>query len=140
MANLRWRDGRNRKEENKFMSAKTSRNHPRINLARLLASLLVTGLSVPALLGQSVPFPTYKVGPKTNGTFVASDGTILTPAGTHVNLGIRVRAKAIALNPTGNHTAAVLTMGASTAVQVFNTQTGAVLQTYVPAIGAKDPD
>ena len=121
------------------MSRKTSRNHSRISLIRWVAALLATALGVP-MLAQSVPFPTYKVGPQTNGTFVASDGTILTPAGTQVNLGIRVRAKAIALNPTGNHTAAVLTMGASTAVQVFNTQTGAVLQTYTPGIGAKDPD
>src|ERR1039458_8953549 len=91
-----------------FMSAKTSRNHSRIKPLHLLAGLVVTGLSVPTLLGQSVPFPTYKVGPQTNGTFVASDGTILTPAGTQVSLGIRVRVKAVALNPTGNHTAAVL--------------------------------
>ena len=53
--------------------------------------------------------PDLPPGPQTNGTFVVSDGTIITPAGTQVNLGIRVRAKAIALNPTGNHTAAVLT-------------------------------
>jgi len=117
------------------MSAKTSRKHSGINPLHLLASLLATGLSVPALLGQSVPFPTYAVGPQTNGTFVASDGTILTPTGTQVNLGIRVRAKAVALNPTGNHTAAVLTMGTSPsngngAVEVFNTKTGVVLQSY----------
>ena len=31
-------------------------------------------------------------------------------------------------------------MGAKQAVTVFNTQTGAVLQTYEPAIGGKDPD
>ena len=120
------------------MIRKTSRNHPRnsfkSNHLCVLAGLLVTGLSVPAL-AQSVPFPTYQVGPQTNGTFVASDGTILTPTGTQVNLGIRVRAKAVALNPTGNHTAAVLTLGTSPsngngAVEVFNTQTGAVLQSY----------
>jgi YVTN family beta-propeller protein len=111
------------------MSRKMSRGHTRINRMRLAASLLATGLSVSAL-AQSVPFPTYTVGPQTNGTYVVSDGTIITPAGTQVDLGIRVRAKAVTLNPTGNHTAAVLTMGASTAVQVFNTQTGAVLQAY----------
>ncbi|MGB0062988.1 MAG: hypothetical protein WBP85_00965, partial [Terracidiphilus sp.] len=39
------------------------------------------------------------------------------------------------LNPTGNHTAAVLQMGAPQAVTIFNTQTGAVLQKYsVPYI------
>jgi YVTN family beta-propeller protein len=106
----------------------------RFNRLLPLAGLLAAGLSVSAL-AQSVPFPTYQVGPQTNGTFVASDGTILTPTGTQVNLGIRVRAKAVALNPTGNYTAAVLTMGTSPsngngAVEVFNTKTGAVLQSY----------
>jgi YVTN family beta-propeller protein len=117
------------------MSPKTSRKHSRINPLHLIAGLLATGLSVPALLGQSAQFPTYTVGPQTNGTYVVSDGTIITPVGTQVDLGIRVRAKAIALNPTGNHTAAVLTMGTSPsngngAVEVFNTQTGKVLQSY----------
>jgi YVTN family beta-propeller protein len=119
----------------RFMFQKTSRNHSRITPLRLLAGLLVTGLSVPALLGQSVPFPTYQVGPQSNGTFVASDGTILTPAGTQVNLGIRTRAKAIALNPTGNNTAAVLQMGAPQVVTVFNTKSGAVKQTFNPTTG-----
>jgi YVTN family beta-propeller protein len=121
------------------MFQKISRSHSRIDGLRLLAGMLATGLSIPAL-AQSVPFPTYAVGPQTNGTFVASDGIILTPAGKQVNLGTTTRAKAIALNPTGNHTAAVLQMGAPQAVTIFNTQTGAILQTYVPAIGSKDPD
>ncbi|MGA2351800.1 MAG: bifunctional YncE family protein/alkaline phosphatase family protein [Terracidiphilus sp.] len=125
------------------MSRKIYQEHSRINRLGLLAGLLAGGLGVSAL-AQSVPFPTYQVGPQTNGTFVVSDGTIIAPAGTQVNLGIRVRAKAIALNPTGNHTAAVLVMGTSgsngKAVEVFNTQTGAILQTYEPAIGGKDPD
>ncbi len=60
--------------------------------------------------------------------WVVSDGTIITPAGTQVYLGITTRAKAVALNPTGNHTAAVLQMGAPQAAIIFNTQTGAVLQ------------
>ncbi|MFZ2022016.1 MAG: bifunctional YncE family protein/alkaline phosphatase family protein [Terracidiphilus sp.] len=110
-----------------------SRNY--FQISRLVVGLFVAGLSVSAL-AQSAPFPTYTVGPQTDGTFVASDGTILNPAGTQVNLGIRVRAKAIALNPTGNRTAAVLTMGASTVVQVFNTQNGAVLQSFNPTVGA----
>ncbi|MFY9855068.1 MAG: YncE family protein, partial [Terracidiphilus sp.] len=62
--------------------------------------------------------------------WVVSDGAIITPAGTQVYLGTTTRAKAIALNPTGNHTAAVLQMGAPQAVTVFNTKTGAILQTY----------
>ena len=103
------------------------RNHPWIQ--SMVIGLVTAGLGVPAL-AQSTEFPTYQVGAQQNGTFVVSDGTIITPAGTQVNLGIRVRAKAVAVNPTGNHTAAVLTMGAATAVQVFNTTTGAVLQSY----------
>src|ERR1700761_1199085 len=109
------------------MSRNLTRNSSRIN--GLLAGLLVAGLSVPAL-AQSVPYPTYTPGPQPNGDYVVSDCTIITPAGTQVDLGIRVRAKAVALNPTGNHTAAVLTMGASAAVQVFSTKNGAVLQSY----------
>ncbi|AXC15934.1 hypothetical protein ACPOL_6722 [Acidisarcina polymorpha] len=51
-----------------------------------------------------------------------------------------MRAKAVALNPTGNHTAAVLTMGTSAAngngaVEVFDTKTGAVLQSYSSLAG-----
>jgi YVTN family beta-propeller protein len=121
------------------MFRKISRNNSRIDGLRLLAGVLATALSIPAL-AQSVPFPTYTVGPQTNGTFVASDGTFLAPAGKQVNLGTTTRAKAIALNPTGNHTAAVLQMGAPQAVTIFNIQTGAVLQTYEPAIGGKDTD
>jgi YVTN family beta-propeller protein len=109
----------------------------------LLVGVMTVGLSA-AAFAQSSEFPTYTVGPQSNGTFVASDGTILNPAGTQVNLGIRVRAKAIALNPTGNHTAAVLVMGTSgtngKAVEVINLTTGAVIQNYEPAIGGKDPD
>ncbi len=124
-------------------SRKKSRNKFRINHLRPLAGLLATGLSVPALLGQSKPFPTYTTGPQPNGSWVVSSGQIITPAGTQVDLGIRVRAKAIALNPnTKTHTAAVLTMGTSTsdgngAVEVFDTRTGDVLENYIPF--AKDP-
>jgi YVTN family beta-propeller protein len=117
------------------MSPKSSRNHSRMNALRLLASLLATGLSVQALLGQSSQFPTYQVGPLANGSFVVSSGQIITPAGTQIDLGILVRAKAIVLNPTGNHTAAVLTMGTrgtiDGAVEIFDTTTGAVLQHYL---------
>jgi YVTN family beta-propeller protein len=122
------------------MSAKTFRKlHP----LHLLAGLLATGLSVPALLAQSVPFPTYVVGANQNlpngptypstlpNPWVVSNGQIITPAGTQVYLGTTTRAKAVALNPnTQTHTAAVLQMGGPHAVTIFNTQTGAVLQTY----------
>jgi YVTN family beta-propeller protein len=121
------------------MSRKTPQQASRIRTLSLLSGLLSMGLSVP-VLAQSVPFPTYTVGPQPDGSYVVSNGTIITPAGTQVDLGIRVRAKAVALNPAGNHTAAVLTLGTSSSngngvVEVFNTQTGAVLQSYIPAGG-----
>lgn len=108
------------------------------------------GFGIPAL-AQSVPFPTYQVGENKNASqgpnypntlptpWVVSSGQIITPYGTNVYLGTNTRAKAVALNPTGNHTAAVLEMGAPQAVTIFNTQTGAVLQTYSPN-GGKDRD
>jgi YVTN family beta-propeller protein len=90
-------------------------------------------LSAPTLFGQSQQFPTYSTGPQSNGSWVVSSGQIITPAGKQVDLGIRVRAKAIALNPNKkNHSAAVLTMGASQAVEVIDTKTGDVLQNYIP--------
>jgi hypothetical protein len=85
------------------------RNASRINsqLKRLFPlSGVLAAMSATALMGQSVPYPTFTPGAQTNGTFVVSDGTVITPTGTQVNLGIRVRAKAIALNPLNNHTAA----------------------------------
>ncbi len=112
-------------------SRKASRKKSRINRLRPLAGLLATGLSVP-LFAQSVPFPTYSTGAQPNGSFVVSSGQIITPAGKQVDLGIRVRAKAVALNPNAStHTAAVLTMGATQAVEVFDTLTGDVLQNYI---------
>jgi YVTN family beta-propeller protein len=117
----------------------------------LLVGLLAAGLSVSAF-AQSVEYPTYTPGENTNATtgptysqplsnpWVVSDGTILTPAGTQVYLGIKTRAKAIALNPnTSTHTAAVLQMEAPQAVTIFNTQTGEILQNYLSA-GSTDSD
>ena len=116
----------------------------------LAGTLAAAAVSV-TTLAQSVPFPTYTVGENKNAAsgadypatlpvpWVASNGQILTPGGTQVYLGTTTRAKAVALNPTGNHTAAVLQMGAPQAVTIFNTQTGAVLQTYSAAAG-KDHD
>jgi len=124
------------------MSGKRSRRKSSDNrlspLKRLLSkhaqqALLAAGLSLPSLVSaQSVPYPTYAAGPQPNGSWVVSSGQVISPAGTQVNLGIRVRAKAVALNPNAEtHTAAVLTLGASQAVEVFNTQTGVLLQTYL---------
>jgi len=114
-----------------------SRNKSRKNL-RPLAGLMAAGLSFPGLAAaQNNLYPTYVTGPQPNGSWVVSDGQIINPAGTQVNLGIRVRAKAVALNPNlKTHTAAVLTMGTSAddgngAVEVFDTTTGIVLQNYV---------
>ena len=109
------------------------RNRSRKKGLRPLASLLA-GLSCAGLAaGQSKYYPTYFTGPQPNGSWVVSDGQIITPAGKQVNLGIRVRAKAIALNPNSRtHTAAVLTLGSSQAVEIFDTNTGFVLQNYVP--------
>jgi YVTN family beta-propeller protein len=113
-----------------------------------LASLLAAGLGSAALaVAQSNPYPTYVTGPNPAGwpspSWVVSSGQVITPAGTQVNLGIRVRAKAVAVNPNGaTHTAAVLTLGTSKndgngAVEVFDTNTGVVLQNYIPF--ANDP-
>ncbi len=124
-----------RKKSRKERRAKSpdAQNKPGMSRLRPLAGLLATGLSVPAFLAsQSVPFPTYVTGPQPNGSWVVSSGQVITPAGNQVDLGIRVRAKAIALNPAiRSHTAAVLTMGASEAVEVIDTRTGIVLQQYI---------
>ncbi len=108
------------------------------NRLRPLVGLVAAGLSFPGLAAaQSLYYPTYVTGPQPNGSWVVSDGQIINPAGTQVNLGIQVRAKAIALNPNPKtHTAAVLTMGTyasngNGAVEVFDTTTGVVLQNYV---------
>src|SRR5215470_9368172 len=110
-----------------------SRKKSRTKPLRPLAGLLAAGLSLPGLgAAQSVEYPKYVTGPQPNGSWVVGDGQILTPAGTQVDLGSRVRAKAIALNPNGkSHTAAVLTLGASEAVEIIDINTGVVLQNYM---------
>src|SRR5580700_2885397 len=117
----------------RIKSRNKSRNKQRINQLRPFAGVLAAGLSFPALAAaQSVPYPTYLAGPQPNGSWVVSSGQVINPAGIQVDLGIRVRAKAIALNPNlKSHTAAVLTMGATQAVEVFDTSTGVVLQDYL---------
>jgi YVTN family beta-propeller protein len=99
-----------------------------------LAGLLAAGLTLPGIAAaQSKPYPTYVTGPQPNGSWVVGSGQIINPAGTQVDLGIRVRAKAIALNPNlKSHTAAVLVMGATQSVEVFDTNTGVVIQNYIP--------
>jgi len=119
-----------------------------------LVGLLAAALSVSAL-GQSQEFPTYTPGENTSAStgptysaplsdpWVVSDGTVITPAGTQVYLSTTTRAKAVALNPTGNGTAAVLQMGAPQSVSIFcvasagcdgGTYTqGQVMQNYIPS-------
>ena len=111
---------------------KKSRNKSRLHRLRPLTGLVAAGLSLSTLAaGQSKEYPTYFTGPQPNGSWVVSSGQVINPAGTQVELGIRVRAKAIALNPNvKSHTAAVLTMGASEAVEIFDTLTGEVIQDY----------
>jgi DNA-binding beta-propeller fold protein YncE len=100
---------------------------------RPLAALLAAGLTAPAFAGPSSEYPTYRAGPLGQHDWVLGNGQIITPAGKQVALGPRVRAKAIALNPDlKSHTAAVLLLGASQAVEVFDTLTGVVLQNYCP--------
>ena len=110
-----------------------SRNKSRMNGLCPITGLLAAGLSLSTLAaGQSKEYPTYVTGPQPNGSWVVSSGQVINPAGIQVDLGIRVRAKAIALNPNlKSHTAAVLTMGATQAVEVFDTNTGVVLQNYL---------
>ena len=114
-------------------SRRKSRNKSRINRLRPLAGLLAAGLSLPGLAAaQSKEFPTYFTGPQPNGSWVVSSGQVLTPAGIQVDLGNQVRAKAIAVNPNlRTHSAAVLTLGAAEAVEIFDTNTGVVEQNYI---------
>jgi YVTN family beta-propeller protein len=89
--------------------------------------------AVPALATPSLPYPTYTVGPQADGSIVMSTNQTITPAGTLVNLGTPTRGKAIALNPNpATHSGAVLEMGASSSVQVFDLISGQVLQSFSP--------
>jgi YVTN family beta-propeller protein len=123
-----------------------SRNSSRTKRLRPLAGLLAVGLAAPAFADPSVPFPTYHTGlqPKNvfgNNSFVVGNGQVITPVGRQVDLGDRVRAKAVALNPRpATHTGAVLTMGANQAVEIFDTETGTVLQNFVPGNNTKTAD
>jgi YVTN family beta-propeller protein len=114
-------------------SRNNSRKKSRMKRLRPLAGLLAAGMGCAGMAAaQSELYPTYVTGPQPNGSWVVGDGQVITPAGIQVDLGIRVRAKAVALNPSlKTHTAAVLTMGASEAVEVFDLNTGVVLQNYL---------
>ncbi len=76
---------------------------------------------------------TRVVGLQSDGSYVVADNQRISPAGRLVELGSPVRAKAVAVNPNGaTRTAAVLLMGASEPIVIFNTVTGEVLQRYAP--------
>jgi YVTN family beta-propeller protein len=116
-----------------FRDSARKKTNSKIKRLSPLAGVLAAGLGSATLaVAQSNPFPTYHTGPQPNGSWVVGSGQIITPAGKQVDLGDRVRAKAIALNPNvQTHTAAVLTLGASEAVEVFDTNSGVVLQHYI---------
>jgi len=99
--------------------------------------LFALALVVPGL-AYAAPDPTTRtVGPQKNGSIVASDNQLLTPAGTVVDIGSPVRAKAVAINPRlKTRSAAVLLMGAAQPIIVFNTVTGQVIQRYIPTTGS----
>jgi YVTN family beta-propeller protein len=112
------------------MSSKSS------HIVRCLVHSIVAATSAAAtsaaFADPSTQFPTYTVGQQPNGSFVMSTGQIVTPAGKVTILGSPVRAKAVALSPTNPNSAAILLMGASSAVDVVDLGTGAVLQNYTP--------
>ncbi len=100
-----------------------------------LAGLFALALAAPGLANAAPDPRTRTVGPQRNGTIVASDNQLLTPAGRLVDLGSPVRAKAVAVNPSRRtRSGAVMLMGAAQPVIVFNTVTGAVIQRYIPSM------
>src|SRR5258708_40192843 len=78
-----------------------------------------------ALATPSLPFPTYSVGPQAGGSVVMSTHQTITPARTLGKLGRPTRGKAIAVKPNPAHnTGAVLQIGPSSSVQVFDLDSG----------------
>jgi YVTN family beta-propeller protein len=104
------------------------------SLLQGVAGAAALAAAVPALATPSLPYPTYSVGPQADGSVVMSTNQTITPAGTLVKLGTPTRGKAIALNPNpATHSGAVLQMGASSSVQVFDLISGQILQSFSPA-------
>jgi YVTN family beta-propeller protein len=109
------------------------------SIVHCMVSALITAASAAATAGPSTEFPTYTVGPQSNGSYVMSTGQVITPAGQVINLNNNltgtvspVRAKKVVLNPVNHNYAAVLLMGASSAVDVINLSTGQITQQYIP--------
>ena len=105
-------------------------------LTGALRVFLIAGSTVLLSQAQNPPpaNPNRTVGPQKDGSVVASDNQMLTPAGKIIDLGSPVRAKALALNPNASaNSGAVLLMGSPQPIIVFNTATGQVLQRFTPA-------
>jgi YVTN family beta-propeller protein len=105
----------------------------------MVSALIAAASTTAAVAAPSTEFPTYTVGPQTNGSYVMSTGQVITPAGKQINLSIGLtgtaaptRAKQVVLNPTNPNFAAVLLMGAASAVDVINLSTGVITQQYKP--------
>jgi YVTN family beta-propeller protein len=99
-----------------------------------LAASIALALAGPTL-GVAADQNTRTVGPQTDGSYIVSDNQRITPAGKLVDLGSPVRAKTVAVNPNLNtKTGAVMLMGASEPIIVFNTVTGEVIQRYTPPL------
>ena len=97
-----------------------------------MVSTLALAIAAPGL-AQAADTQTRTVGPQKNGSIVASDNQLLTPAGTTVMLGSPVVAKAVAVNPNKTtKTGAALLMAAGQPIIVFSTKTGAVIQRFIP--------
>ncbi len=106
------------------------RMNPIAGLFALTLAAPSLGASSPAIAADTM---TRIVGPQKNGSIVASDNQLLTPAGTTVLLGSPVVAKAVAVNPNKRtKSAAVLLMSAAQPIIVFDTATGQVRQRYLP--------
>ncbi|HEX4169998.1 MAG TPA: hypothetical protein VHZ55_31410 [Bryobacteraceae bacterium] len=104
-----------------------------LKFTALLISLLVSARTATPQVVSVADTPNRTVGPQNDGSIVVSDNQTLTPAGTIVQLGSPVRAKAIALNPNSKtRSGAVILMGSPQPVIVFNTVTGQVLQRFTP--------
>jgi YVTN family beta-propeller protein len=109
------------------------------SMVHCMVSALIAAASTAAVAAPSTEFPTYTVGPQSNGSYVMSTGQIITPTGTVINLSVSptgtakpARAKQVVLNPVNHNYAAVLLMGASSAVDVINLATGQITQQYTP--------
>ena len=111
------------------------RSYRNVSVASALALVLAApGFATPGF-AQTADTQTRTVGPQPDGSIVASDNQLLTPAGKIVQLGSPVRAKQVAINPNAaTHTAAVLLENAAEPIIIFDVRTGQVLQRFAPQL------